>query len=402
MKQLLGCYSMQREKVQIIIDDTTLREGEQTPGVVFNVRDKVRIAQHLDRLGVQRIEAGFPAASEGERRAIKAIVAEGLNAEIFGFARAVKSDINAVVDCGCYGVMLSFPPSDIHLKYKLGLTREEYLKRAVECVRYAKSQGLYITYSAEDSTRTDPDFLLTVFKRVIENGVNCPRIVDTLGLATPSLIKKHVSALRGITSLPIEVHCHNDHGLAVANSLAAMEAGVSIISSAINGLGERVGIAPTEEIIINLHNFYGIKNFRMENLYNLCKLVEELSRIKIAPTKPVSGENVFSHTSGIHQDAVLNSPTTYEPYPPELIGRTRKIILGKLSGSHAVNAKLKEFGITVDETKLKKITETVKKVSESRRSALTDEEFLDLLPKVFSKKLEKQRRQRLAPHSIPT
>lgn len=301
--------------------------------------------------------------------------------KIFGFARAVKSDIDAVVDCGCYGVMMSFPPSDIHLKYKLGITREEYLKKAVECVRYAKSQGLYITYSAEDSIRTDPNFLLTMFKTVIANGVDCPRIVDTLGLATPNTIKKYVSAVKSITDLPIEIHCHNDHGLALANSLAAMEAGASIISCAVNGIGERAGIAATEEVIINLHNFYEVKSFRMKNLYSLCKLVEEISRISFVPNKPVCGENIFSHTSGIHQAAVLKHPVTYEPYPPELIGRTRKLILGKLSGSHAVRAKLKEFGINADEMKVKKITEMVKKTSESRRSALTDNEFLDLLQK---------------------
>lgn len=376
-----NCGNMERTKAQVMIDDTTLREGEQTPGVIFSVQDKVRIARHLDRIGIQRIEAGFPAASEGEKRAVKAIIAEKLNMKIFGFARAVKSDIDAVVDCGCYGVMMSFPPSDIHLKYKLGITREEYLKKAVECVRYAKSQGLYITYSAEDSIRTDPDFLLTMFKTVIENGVDCPRIVDTLGLATPNTIKKYVSAVKSITDLPIEIHCHNDHGLALANSLAAMEAGASIISCAVNGIGERAGIAATEEVIINLHNFYEVKSFRMKNLYSLCKLVEEISRIKFVPNKPVCGENIFSHTSGIHQAAVLKHPVTYEPYPPELIGRTRKLILGKLSGSHAVRAKLKEFGINADEMKVKKITEMVKKTSESRRSALTDNEFLDLLQK---------------------
>jgi len=376
-----NCGNMERTKAQVMIDDTTLREGEQTPGVIFSVQDKVRIARHLDRVGIQRIEAGFPAASEGEKRAVKAIIAEKLNMKIFGFARAVKSDIDAVVDCGCYGVMMSFPPSDIHLKYKLGITREEYLKKAVECVRYAKSQGLYITYSAEDSIRTDPDFLLTMFKKVIENGVDCPRIVDTLGLATPNTIKEYVSAVKSITDLPIEIHCHNDHGLALANSLAAMEAGASIISCTVNGIGERAGIAATEEVIINLYNFYEVKSFRMKNLYSLCKLVEEISRINFVPNKPVCGENIFSHTSGIHQAAVLKHPVTYEPYPPELIGRTRKLILGKLSGSHAVRAKLKEFGINADEMKVKKITEMVKKTSESRRSALTDNEFLDLLQK---------------------
>jgi len=370
-----------------IIDDTTLREGEQTPGVVFSVEDKVNIARRLDEIGVQRIEAGFPAASQGEMEAMKAIMKEGLETEILGFARAVKSDIDAVVQCGCFGVMLSFPPSDIHLKYKLGISREEYLARAVDCVEYAKDNGLYVTYSAEDSTRTELSFLLKVFKTLIDRGIDCPRIVDTLGIGTPKTMSTYVSAVKELTSLPLEVHCHDDHGMAVANSIAAFEAGASVISTAVNGLGERAGIAPTEEVIMALHNLYGIHDFRTKGLYNLCKFVEKVSGIVIPAGKPVSGENVFCHVSGIHQAAILKHTITYEPYPPEIIGRKRTFILGKLSGSHAVEAKLKEYGILVSRNELEKITRKVKALSEVRKSAITDNEFLHLVEDLLGRKI---------------
>ncbi len=371
---------MKSEK--ILIDDTTLREGEQTPGVVFSREDKIEIARRLDEIGIQRIEAGFPAASKGEMKAVRSIVNEGLSSEIFGFARAIKSDIDAVVDCECDGVMLSFPPSDIHLKYKLRLSREEYLERAEEVVEYAKAHGLYITYSAEDSTRTELNFLLKVFKTVIDSGVDCARIVDTLGVATPWTIQKYVKALREEFSNPIEVHCHNDHGMAVANSLAALEAGASVVSSSLNGLGERAGIAPTEEVIVCLRNFYGIRVFKTEMLFEVCKFIEKITSIHIPPNKPVTGHFIFCHTSGIHQAAVLRNALTYEPYPPEMVGRKRRFVIGKLSGSHAIEAKLREYGINPSKEKLRKITETVKLISETRRSALTDEEILKIYKKV--------------------
>ena len=347
----------------------------------------MNIARRLDEIGVQRVEAGFPAAAQDEMDALKAIVKESLEAEVIGFARALKSDIDAVIECGCFGIMLSFPPSDIHLKYKLGISRQEYLERAVNCVEYAKDHGLYVTYSAEDSTRTELSFLLTVFKTVIDCGVDCPRIVDTLGICTPTLMNKYVSAVKKLTSLPIEVHCHDDHGMAVANSIAAFEAGASVISSSVNGIGERTGIAPTEEVIITLHNLYGIRGFKTEGLYDLCKFVEKISGIIIPLNKPVSGENVFSHVSGIHQAAVLKQAITYEPYPPEIIGRKRRFILGKLSGSHAVEAKLKEYGISVSKDETLKITEKVKTLSEIRRSAITDNEFLSLVEDLLGRKV---------------
>ncbi|MBS7643867.1 homoaconitate hydratase [Candidatus Bathyarchaeota archaeon] len=370
---------------EVIIHDTTLREGDQTPGVVFNFNNKLQIAHKLDEVGIQQIEAGFPAASQVEREAVKALAKEGLNAKIFGFARAVRGDVDAVIDCDAYGLVLSFPPSDIHLKYKLKMTKGQYLNTAIEIVEYAKAHGLYITYSAEDSTRTDLDFLKVVFKEVVKAGVSRARIVDTLGSIIPIAMKYLVSEVRKAVNVPIEVHCHNDHGLAVANSLAAVEAGASVLSTSVNGLGERAGLAATEEVIIALQNLYRIGNFKTEKLSELCRLVEELSNVKLQPNKCVVGANIFAHASGIHQHGVIENPITYEPYPPEMVGQKRRLILGKLSGSHAVKLKLDEYNFKVSEDELKLILVKIKERSEERRSALSDDEFLGIVKEVVGK-----------------
>jgi len=368
----------------VIIHDTTLREGEQAAGVVYGPEDKLYIAKLLDEVGIQQIEAGFPAASKGEREALKMIVREGLNAKIFGFARAVKSDIDAVADVGAYGLVMSFPPSDIQLKYKLKISREEYYIRAVELVEYAKSHGLYITFSAEDSTRADLDFLIKVFNGIVEAGCDRLRVVDTLGCVHPTAMKFLIKKIRESLKkkVPIEVHCHNDHGLAVANTLAAVEAGAEVLSTSVLGLGERCGLAPTEEVIVALKNLYGLGNFRTEKLYKLCKEVERITGLAIPPHKPVAGANAFAHASGIHQHAVLENPICYEPYPPEMVGQTRRMVIGKLSGKHAIKAKLTELGISATEEEVLKIVEFVKSISEERRSPLSDKEFIEIVEKV--------------------
>ncbi len=373
---------------EVIIHDNTLREGEQTPGVIFKPEDKLKIAKMLAEVGIQQIEAGFPAASEGEKKAVKAIAKE-VNAQVFGFSRAVKSDIDAVIDCDAYGIVISFPPSDIHIKWKLKMTREEYLKRAVECVEYASEHGLYVSYSAEDSTRADLNFLKTVFKSVIDaaGGKNVrPRVVDTLGCITPTAMRWLVTQVKNaFPEYPIEVHCHNDHGVALANILAALEAGASVASTSVLGLGERCGLAPTEELIVCLHNFYGVETFETEKLYELCKLVSEIAGVKIPASKPICGENAFTHKAGIHQAGVLENPITYECYPPEMVGQKRRFVIDKLSGRHMIEMKLKELGIEASKEEVLKLLREVKRVSEERRSALTDQEFRELVKKVLGK-----------------
>ncbi len=369
-------------KEEIIVHDTTLREGEQAPGVVFSPDDKMAIAQWLDKVGVQQLESGFPAASPGEMEAVTALTKQGLKAKIFGFARAVKSDIDAVIKTEAPGLVISFPPSDIHLKYKLKMTREQYLDRAVEMVEYAKAHGLYISYSAEDSTRTDFNFLMKVFKTVVEAGVDRARIVDTLGAILPNAMRYLVTETRKVIDAPIEVHCHNDHALGVANTLAAVEAGATAVSTSLLGLGERAGLAATEEVILALYNLYNVRYFNLSSMYRLCKFVEDISGVTIYPSKVLAGRNIFTHATGIHQHGVLENPTTYEPYPPELIGQKRRLVLGKLSGSHAVSSKLQEYGIKASKKEVKKILLEVKKTSEKRKSVLSDEEFLKIVHQV--------------------
>jgi len=277
---------------------------------------------------------------------------------------------------------MSFPPSDIHLKYKLKMTREQYLERAVEIVEHAKAHGLYITYSAEDSTRADLSFLIRVFKTVVDAGVDRARIVDTLGAIIPAAMRYLVTAVAQAVDVPVEVHCHNDHGLAVANTLAAVEAGATTLSTSVNGLGERAGLAPTEEVLISLSNLYNIRYFDLSKLVELCKFVEKASGVTLPPSKVVVGANIFTHASGIHQHGVLQNTATYEPYPPELVGQTRRLVLGKLSGSHAVSSKLQEYGIEASKEDVKKILLKVKRKSEKRKSVLSDEEFLRIVHEV--------------------
>jgi len=384
---LNGYHILPFRPEDIVIHDTTLREGEQAPGVVFSIKDKLHIAERLDEIGIQQIEAGFPAASPSEFESLKEINKLGLNAKIFGFGRAVKSDVDAVIDSGCFGLVLSFPPSDIHIKYKLKITREEYLRRAVEIVEYAKEHGLYITYSAEDSTRADLKFLKEVFKTVINAGADRARIVDTLGCITPPAIKFLVSEVRKAINMPVEIHCHNDHNLALANTLAALEAGANVLSTSILGLGERAGLAATEEVIVALHNFYNVRTFKTEKLFTIANYVASKANVEIWSSKPVVGRNVFTHESGIHQDGVIKNPITYEPYPPEMVGQRRKLLLSKVSGKAAVKYKLEnELKIRLSDEEIQLLTDKIKEVSSNRRSALSDEEFKNLVGELLANK----------------
>jgi isopropylmalate/homocitrate/citramalate synthase len=367
-----------------VIHDTTLREGSQTPGVVFTTDDKIRIAELLSEINIDCIEVGFPASSEAEKNEVKRVVNLGLGPEIYGFARAVRGDVDAVVECDCDGVMLSFPPSDIHITHKLRITREEYLKRAVEIVEYCKSHGLSVIYSAEDSTRCELSWLKRVFKEVIDAGVDVPRVVDTLGCITPSGMCHLIKELKNSFDKPIEVHCHNDHGLALANTLAAYESGATRFSTSLLGIGERTGIAATEELIAALHNFYGVDKYNPEKLTEICNLVAEATKIKIWPTKPIVGSYAFTHTSGIHQDAVLKNPIAYECFPPEMVGQKRCFLLSRISGRAAVKAKLEEYGVAASPEDVEKLTVIVKEVSTDRRSAISDEEFLEIAKKYLS------------------
>jgi len=346
---------------QVRIFDTTLRDGEQTPGVSFTPDQKLLIARQLVRLGGDTIEAGFPIVSGGERNAVAAIAKAGLNAEVCALARCVKEDIDAALACdvGCVHVFIA--TSDIHLKRKLKLTREQVLERAVQHVEYAKKHGVVVEFSAEDATRTELEYLKRVYREAVDAGADRINVPDTVGCITPRGMYYLISQLKPIIKVPISVHCHDDLGLAVANSLAGVEAGAEQIHATINGLGERAGNASLEEVVIGLRAFYGIRpNIKTKLLVEISDLLERSTGIAVSPNKAIVGENAFAHEAGIHVHGVLEFPGTYEALSPELVGRHRRLVLGKHTGARSVKSKLEELGVKATDQQLVEVTKRVK------------------------------------------
>jgi isopropylmalate/homocitrate/citramalate synthase len=371
---------------EYIVHDSTLREGEQTPGVIFSIEDKLKIAKKLDEVGIQQIEAGFPAASEKQRKCIESLVDLNLDAQLSAFARAKKEDIDVVADVGADGIVVSLSISPYHRKYKFNdMSKETYLEKLADTISYAESYGLFVIYSAEDTTReNDLNFLKKAYKTAEEAGADRARVVDTLGCASPNGMAFLVKEIGNVLDIPIEVHCHNDLGLALANSLASVEAGASTVSTTVNGIGERAGITVTEEIIPALHILFGASPFEMTQLTALSKLVEELSGVKMPPHKPLTGENVTAHSSGIHQHGVLVNPTTYEFYPPRLMGQKRKIYIDELGGRHGIMYVAKELGLEISEETARKVLERVKTAfsREGRRSPYTPDEIKEIITEI--------------------
>ncbi|MDL2246437.1 homocitrate synthase family protein [Methanobrevibacter sp. OttesenSCG-928-K11] len=349
----------------ITIYDTTLRDGEQTPGVCFTAAEKLEIAKKLDELKIHQIEAGFPIVSEQEREAIKNIANEGLNAEIISLARTKKEDIDAALKCDVDGIITFMGTSDIHLEHKMHISRQEALNVCMNSIEYAKDHGLFVAFSAEDATRTDLDFLKRTYKKAESYGVDRVHIADTVGAITPQGLTYLIKELRKEINVDIAMHCHNDFGLAVINSISGLLAGGNAISTTVNGIGERAGNASLEELIMALKLLYGKDlGFKTKYLQELSNMVSKYSDLQIPKNKSIVGKNVFRHESGIHVDAVIEEPLTYEPYDPKLVGQKRQLVLGKHSGCRAVKAKLDEFGYEVSKDKLCKIVEKVKQERE--------------------------------------
>jgi len=372
---------------EYIIHESTLREGEQTPGVVFSIEDKKRIAEKLDEVGIQQIEAGFPVVSEKQRKGVKALVKMNLNAEIICFSRAKQRDIDAVAETGADGIVVSFSISQYHRKYKFHrMSKEKYLNELAHWVSYAKNYGLFVVFGAEDSTReSDLNFLKKAFKTAEEAGADRARVVDTLGCVRPSGMSYLVREIRNVIDIPIEVHCHNDMGLALANSLAAIEAGATTISASVNGIGERSGIASTEEAITALHVLFGINQFDTSKLTELSKLVENITEVNMAVNKPITGENACTHGSGIHQHGVFMNPVTYESFPPGLIGRRRRVYIDELCGTHGVlYIAERELGMNISKDTAQKVLSRIKTSYSQgvRRNAYTPSELKRLIIEV--------------------
>lgn len=379
---------------KIDIFDTTLRDGEQTPGVSLNKDEKLTIAKQLKALGVDIIEAGFPAASEGDFEAVKAIARSVKGVVITGLARTTKQDIDTAWEALKYSdnprIHTFIATSEIHMKYKLKMTQEEVLQRACEMVRYAKSKCKSVEFSPEDGSRTNPEFLYRILEGVINAGADIVNIPDTVGYATPDefgeLIKGIKENVPNIDKAVISVHCHNDLGLAVANSLAAIQNGAQQVECALNGLGERAGNAALEEIVMAIRTkskYYNcFTDVISEEITDTSRMICELTGVKIQKNKAIVGMNAFAHESGIHQHGVLNNRETYEIMTPESVGLDKNILfLGKHSGRHAFEEHLKELGyqdIHVDIVKdafakFKEIADRKKTVSDDDINSLMNE-----------------------------
>ena len=358
--------------MNIKILDTTLRDGEQTPGVSLTSLEKLRIANKLDEIGVEYIEAGSAITSEGERESIKQITSQNFNAEILSFSRPLTVDIDYCLDCDVDGVNLVVPTSELHIHEKLNITNEKLIDLSNNAVDYCKDHGLIVELSAEDASRSDTDFLKTVYLNAINHGADRICVCDTVGILTPDSSYELYSQLNDLP-VPIACHCHNDFGLAVANTLAALKGGASEIHTTINGIGERAGNTSFEECVVSIDRLLPqfSTNVKINEIYDISKLVARSTGVYIQPNKAIVGENAFAHESGIHSDGVIKNSATYEPITPELVGRKRKFILGKHMGTHGLDNKLKELGLNVDEIQLKQICDDIKDLADKGKK-ITD------------------------------
>jgi len=370
---------------KLSIVDCTLRDGEQQAGIVFTKEDKVNIAKKLDELGIPEIEVGMPAVSEEDQKATKEIVNANLNARIIALSRPIKEDIDLLSDCGVWGATISLPIGDLQRKYKLNWTDEKYIDTTLKITKYAKEKGLYVNLSPYDTTRTNFEFMKKVFTLVAKEGtVDRIRLVDTVGAAMPLAIKYLVREMKKIVkNIPIEIHCHDDFGLATACTLAGAEEGAEFLSTTINGIGERSGNAATEEVLVALKILYGIDiGVKLEKLVEVSRLVENLSGIKLHQHKSIVGKNSFAHESGMVVAGVLKMPFVGEAYNPEIVGQKRKILIGKKSGTQSINAKLKELNINIDSREiLKNILNDVKTYAILKKRALTNNELITITKK---------------------
>ncbi|WP_291999742.1 2-isopropylmalate synthase [Caldivirga sp.] len=357
--------------------DTTLRDGEQTPGVALRPEEKLIIAMKLEDLGVDSIEAGYPSVSEGEFKSVKMISKEVTESEVIALSRSNKADIDKAIDADVRAVHLFIATSDIHMRYKLRMSRSQVIETAVNAVEYAKSHGLTVEFSAEDATRSDLDFLINVFQSVVDAGADRLDIADTVGVMWPSRIMSLVrlikSRVRG--NYLLSVHCHDDFGMAVANSVAAIEAGADQAHGTVNGVGERAGNAALEEIASAVKFLLGYNTgIRFNKIKEVSDTVSRFFKIPVPPNKAIVGVNAFSHESGIHVHGILNNPLTYEPIDPTMVGMNRRIVLGKHSGRHSVEYALKMMGIEPSNELVTRILRRIKELGDSG-SSLTWEDF---------------------------
>jgi 2-isopropylmalate synthase len=373
-------------KDHVLIFDTTLRDGEQSPGASMNTAEKLRIATQLEKLGVDILEAGFPAASEGDMEAVSRIAGKLEKTEVAGLARTSKDDIDrawqAIGHAAKPRIHTFIATSDIHLEYKLKMTRDEVVKTAVEAVKYATTLTDNVEFSAEDGSRSDRDFLCKVFEAVIEAGATTVNLPDTVGYAIPQEFSDLVGYVKAhtpnIDRAVLSVHCHNDLGLATANTLSAITAGARQAEVTINGIGERAGNTSLEEVVMSLmtrHNSLGLTtSIDTRHIHPISRLVSMITGIIVQPNKAIVGANAFAHEAGIHQDGVLKNPMTYEIMKPETVGlSTNKLVLGKHSGRHALRERLKSMGYDLSDEEINLVFSRFKDLADKKKHVVDED-----------------------------
>ncbi|MDD3777314.1 MAG: homocitrate synthase [Actinomycetota bacterium] len=375
------------DPTKIKIDDTTLRDGEQTAGVVFANDEKIQIAKMLDKIGVQQLESGIPAMGGDEKEAIKSIASLGLNCSILGWNRAVKSDIDASIECGVDAVAISISSSDIHIEHKLRKSREWVLESIKKSVDYAKGHNLYVSVNAEDASRSDMEFLLQFARTARDAGADRLRYCDTLGILDPFDTFMRVKNIIDIIGIEVEMHTHNDFGMAIANAIAGIKAGATYVNTTINGLGERAGNAAFEELIMALKYIENVDlGFNTTLLRSLSEYVANASSRVLPTWKPIVGGNLFVYEGENKAAAVLKDPSTFELFSAEDVGLERKIIVGKYSGIASLTAKLKSLGYSIEEAQAKELVEILREKAVALKRSLFDSEIIDTYKSFIGKK----------------
>jgi len=355
--------------------DTTLRDGEQAPGVSLSPDEKAHIARKLDAAAIDVIEAGSACTGPGERETISRVAELDLDATVTSFCRGIRNDIDLALDCGVDGINLVVPASDKHVTDKVGTSREDNVETTADLVEYAKDHGLWVEVIGEDGSRADLDYLEDLMAASLEAGADRVCYADTVGHATPDRTLEVVSTLAELG--PVSTHTHDDLGLAVTNALVSIAAGADLVHGTINGIGERAGNVALEEVAIALDHGYGVETMNLEEVYDLASTIANFTGIPLAPNKAVVGQNAFTHESGIHTDGTLKDDAMYEPYPPEKVGRERRLALGKHAGRAGVEAALSEHNLDVDDDQVTEIVQRIKEIGD-RGKRVTDADLLTI------------------------
>jgi len=374
------------EKVWIF--DTTLRDGEQMPGVTYTIDEKIMIARQLDELRVPKIEAGFPITSPGETEAVKRIAGLGLDSTICALARPLKSDIDRALDCDVPYIHVFISTSNLHIKHMMNTTREDVMKQTIEGIQYAKDHGVRVEYSPQDATRTDMDYLKEICIAATDAGAEMLNIPDTVGVMTPRATYEFFKELKNTVDTPLSAHAHNDMGQAVASSLAAVEAGAEQIHVCVNGLGERAGNTSLEQVAVALVAQYGIDTgINYKKIAETCSTVERLSGVYHPPNSPIVGDNAFAHEAGIHVHGLLGFRGNYEVINAEFVGKKSRIAAGKHAGRHGVFKMVQDMGFEPTEDQLKTIARRVKSIGDTGK-VLTDNDLYAIAKDVMNLRVE--------------